>query len=367
MTNRAIAHARLRASRLLDGGALASAIDVVRWFGAVQSQDVPGAMWAVAQRLPPGTTLEAIGHAFDAGEIVRTHAMRPTWHFIAPDDLRWIQDLTGPRVRQANAAINRRALQLTETDFDTAARVLRSELSGGRVRTRDELREPWLAAGVAIREPLALAYLAMEAELRAIICSGPRRGRQPTTYMLVDERIPPAPPRERDDALRALTIRYFTSHGPALVRDMSWWSGLTITDVRRGIELAGGALERRAIEDGDYIAAVGGFEPPDVPAPFIRLLSNYDEVVGSYADYGPVLEPGFAAPNWTFDAVGPHVLMRDGLIVGGWRRALTLKRITVTVTAFTALDAAERAALDEEAERFARFFGLPVDLRMVEG
>src|SRR5690349_2504976 len=120
-------------------------------------------MWAVAQRMPPGTTVEDVDRAFDAGEIVRTHAMRPTWHFLAPDELRWIQELTGPRVRQANASINRRRLHLSEDDFAVAARVLREELGGGNVRTRDELREPWTTAGVEIREPIALAYLAMEA------------------------------------------------------------------------------------------------------------------------------------------------------------------------------------------------------------
>jgi len=202
----------------------------------------------------------------------------------------------------------------------------------------------------------------MEAELRAIICSGPRRGRQPTTYALVDERIPPTPPRERDDALRDLTVRYFTSHGPALVRDMSWWSGLTITDVRRGIDLAGAALERRPIDDKEYVAAVGGFEPPDLRSPHVLLLSNYDEVAGSYTDYGPVLDPAHDPPNWTFDAVGPHVLMRDGLVAGGWRRGLERSRVKVTVSAFVPLRRAERAALDEEADRFGSFFDLPVEL-----
>jgi len=367
VTNRAIAHARLRASRLLGGDCvLPSAVDVVRWFGAVQSQDVPGAMWAVAQRMAPGTTVEEVGSAFDAGEIVRTHALRPTWHFLAPDELRWIQALTGPRVRQGNAALNRRSFHLTDEDFATAISVIREELRGGRTRTRDEFRAPLAAAGIEVGQPIVLAYLAMEAELTAAICSGPRLGRQATTYSLVDERIPPTPDRDRDEALRDLVVRYFTSHGPALVRDMSWWSGLTVTDLRRGIELAAGALERRTVDGQDYLAAPGGFEPPPVDTPFVRLLSNYDEYLGSYVDYSPIFDPALPKARNVADVLGAHIVVRDGFVVGGWRRALGPKAVTVSVTLLLPLDAREREALAAEAEAHGRFFGVPVDLRVVE-
>ena len=362
MTNRAIAHARLGNSRLV-GPPLASAVDVVRWFGAVQSQDLPGALWAVSQRMGPRTTLADLEASFDAGEIVRTHALRPTWHFVAPDDLRWIQALTGPRVRQGNAALNRRALHLTDQDYATAIRVIQDELRGGRIRTRDDFREPLAAAGLAIREPIVLAFLAMEAELTAVISSGPRIGRQATTYALVDERIPPTPARDRDDALRDLTTRYFSSHGPALVRDMSWWSGLTASDVRRGIELAAGALERRTIDGREYVAATGGFEPAAVEAPFVRLLSNYDEYLGSYVDYSPIFDPALPKARTVADVLGSHIVIRDGFVVGGWRRAVRPKALGVTVTLILPLDAAERDALVTEADGFGRFFGLPVELR----
>jgi hypothetical protein len=324
-------------------------------------------MWAVAQRMPPGATVEDLGAALDAGEIVRTHSMRPTWHFLAPDELRWIQALTGPRVRQANASLNRRAFHLTDEDFATAIGVIRGELRGGRTRTRDDFRAPLAAAGIDVGEPIVLAYLAMEAELTAAICSGPRLGRQATTYALVDERIPPATERDRDDALRDLTVRYFTSHGPALVRDMSWWSGLTVTDLRRGIELAGVALERQTIDGLEYVAATGGFEPAPVPAPFVRLLSNYDEYLGSYVDYSPIVDPALPKARNVADVLGAHIVVRDGFVVGGWRRALGPKKVTVTVTLLLPLDAREREALAAEAEAIGRFFGVPADLRVIEG
>jgi hypothetical protein len=184
--------------------------------------------------------------------------------------------------------------------------------------------------------------------------------------MLVDDLIPATPARPRDDMLRDLTVRYFTSHGPALAKDMAWWSGLTVTDVRRGIELAGDALEVRTIDEKAYVAAGGSFEPAEVPEPFVRLLSNYDEYLGSYADYSPIFDPALPKARTVADVLGAHIVIRDGLVVGGWRRGLTTKLATVTATLLLPLGRAEHAALEAEAEAFGRFHGLPVQLRLVE-
>ena len=189
-----------------------------------------------------------------------------------------------------------------------------------------------------------------------------------STYQLVEERIAPAPPLSRDDALRELTVRYFTSHGPALAHDMSWWSGLTVGDVRRGIELAGDALEGRRVDGKDYWSAAGVFEagPADVPEPFVRLLSNYDEYLGSYADYSPIFDPALPKARNVADVLGAHIVVRDGFVVGGWRRGLGRDRATVTVTLLIPLTAPEQTALEAEADVFGRFVGLPVDVEMVQ-
>lgn len=367
MTNRAVAHARLRNSRLV-GPPSETALDVVRWLGAVQSQDVPGALWALARRMPPGTTMEEVGAAFDAGSIVRTHALRPTWHFLAPDELRWIQALTGERVHRAAGTMYRR-LGLGAAEFAGAEAVMRDTLAGGRALTRDELGRAIGAAGIGVdvADSLVTTHLAMHAELEAVICSGPRRGKQ-FTYQLVAERLPATPARARDDALRDLVSRYFASHGPASVHDASWWSGLTVRDIRRGVELAGDALEPRSLDGRELWAAAGSFDPtPElVPEPFVRLLSNYDEYLGSYADYSPIYDAALPRARNVGDVLGSHIVIRDGLVVGGWRRALTDRSATVTVTLLVPLSPAERAALDAEAETYGAFLGVPVELRFAE-
>jgi hypothetical protein len=365
VTNRAIAHARLRNSRLV-GPALPTPEAVVGWFGAVQSQDVPAALWGIAQRMPPEAepTIDELGRAMDDGRVSRTHAMRPTWHFLVPAELRWIQALTGGRVHQVAGTMYRR-VGLGPDEFRRAEAAIVEALRGGRALTRDELAEAVAPTGIDLADSLVITHLAMHAELDALIVNGPRRGKQ-ATYALVDERIPPAPTVAPADALRELTIRYFRSHGPALVHDMAWWSGLTVTNVREGIELAGAALERRRVDGKDYWAAAGAFDPEPglVPDPHVLLLPNYDEALGSYRDYSPVLDDALPRARTTADVLGTHLVVRDGLVVGGWRRAFARDRVTVTAILLLPLTSVERDALAAAAERFGRFLGLPVDLEV---
>ncbi|MEA2545297.1 MAG: hypothetical protein QOI09_570 [Chloroflexota bacterium] len=365
MTNRAIAHVRLRNSRLV-GPPLPTPEDVVGWFGAVQSQDVPGALWGIAQRLSPEArpSIDSIGADMDDGRFVRTHALRPTWHFLVPGELRWIQALTGGRVHQVARTMYRR-VGLGPDEFRRADAAMVDALRGGHALTRDELAGAVAPTGIDLADGLVITHVAMHAELDALIVSGPRRGKQ-ATYMLADERIPSASAMAPPDALRELTVRYFQSHGPALVHDMAWWSGLTVTSVREGIELAGDALEGRRVDGKDYWAAVGAFDPEPglVPEPHVLLLPNYDEALGSYRDYSPVMDDALPRAHGVNDVLGAHIVVRDGFVVGGWRRALARDRVTVTVTLLIALTADELDALDVAAADFGRFLGLPVDLRV---
>jgi hypothetical protein len=365
VTNRAIAHARLRNSRLV-GPPLTTPEDVVGWFGAVQAQDVPGALWAIAQRLPRdgGATIDQLGAAMDDGRILRLHALRPTWHFLVPAELRWIQALTGSRVHQVNGAMYRR-LGLVGDAFERADAVLRDVLAGGRALIREEIRAALAATGIDLGESPVTTHITMHAELDGLIANGPRRGKQ-ATYMLVDDRVRSDPPVAPADPLGELTARYFTSHGPALAHDMAWWSGLTVASVREGIALAGARLEGRRVDGKEYWAGAGAFDPDPgfVPEPHVLLLPNYDEAIASYRDYGPVLDAALPAPNWVNDSVGAHIVVRDGLVVGGWRRSLERNRAMVNVTLGIAFTPDELDALGAAAERFGRFVGLPTELRV---
>ena len=214
---------------------LKTPLEVVSSLGAVQAQDYSGARWALGLRTN-GLTDARAEKAFDDGTILRTHVLRPTWHFVAPADIRWMLALTGPRVMTRMAPYNR-LLELDRAAFEKSRRALERTLRDGRHLTRAELGTALERGGITARGP-RLAHLAMDAELQGIICSGPRRGAQ-FTYALVEERAAPAPVLTRDEALAELTRRYFTSHGPASIRDFVWWSGLTTPDARLGLAMLG--------------------------------------------------------------------------------------------------------------------------------
>src|SRR3982751_4487075 len=81
---------------------LTTATQLVARLGAVQAQDYGGAKWAIIQRTV-GLSEAAIESEISSARIIRTHVLRPTWHFVAAEDLRWMLELTAPRVHGANA------------------------------------------------------------------------------------------------------------------------------------------------------------------------------------------------------------------------------------------------------------------------
>src|SRR3954447_736776 len=100
-----LAHRRMHNLRL-SGPPLASVEDAVRWLGAVQSQDYGPAKWSIGQRTI-GVDDGDLDRAFDEGALLRTHVLRPTWHFVLPADIRWMLALTAPRVHALNAYMYR--------------------------------------------------------------------------------------------------------------------------------------------------------------------------------------------------------------------------------------------------------------------
>ncbi len=238
-----IAARRLQAQWLV-GEPAALAVDVVRRLGAVQSQDYAGGKWALGQRTH-GTTDAELDRLFDKGGILRTHVMRPTWHFVLPEDIYWLLDLTGPRVRRILAG-RYRQLEIDDGVVAGAKAAFSAALAGGRSLTRPELGEVLRVAGIA-PDGQRLPHLLMAAELDGVIVSGPRHGKQ-FTYALLTERAPQARLLDRTESLVELTRRYFRSHGPAQLQDFVWWSGLTVADARSGITLAGGTLDHQIME-----------------------------------------------------------------------------------------------------------------------
>ena len=350
---------RLARQRLL-GALHKSPAEAVASLGAVQSQDYPGAKWAVGQRVAKATDA-SIEAAFNRGDIVRVHALRPTWHFVAPADLRWIQALTGPRVQRILAVYDRK-LGLDDKTLAKAFRLLERALRDRSFKTRAELAAALKAGGISAAGQ-TLAHIMGHAELTALACSGPQRGKL-ATYALVEEWVPPAKSLTRDEALAELTRRYFTSHGPATVKDFVWWSGLTVKDTRAGLDSIGARSE-----------PVGDLTLWHMPAPRVKvpsasgsahLLPNYDEYLVAYKDRMFVVPPTFKTmvAEQRMD-IFAHFLIVNGRLAGTWRRTIAGDAVKVSVELHRQLSPSDTRSVTAATDRLAGFLGLTSTLEFV--
>ncbi|MBC7813436.1 MAG: AlkZ family DNA glycosylase [Burkholderiales bacterium] len=333
-------------------------VEVIQWLGAVQSQDYTGARWAVGLRMH-GMDDAAIDKLFNDGAILRTHVPRPTWHFIAPEDIRWMLMLLGPRVHQASAYMYR-TNGLDDALFARSNETMAKALQGGKQLTREELALELQRVGIESVEGFRLTYLVMVAELTGVICSGPKRGKQ-YTYALLDERAPNAKTMSRDEALAELTKRYFRSHGPATLKDFSLWSGLTITDAKAGVAMLGAQIVSEKVDGKDYWFAPSVAVVRDV-APYAYLLSNYDEYIGGSSYYGAL--PSQRLVSEIIDErLFVHAIVIDGAIAGMWRRTFEKNTVVIEPKFLRPLTDAEQAALNAAALRYGEFMGLEAVLQ----
>ncbi len=354
---------RLQTQRLT-GEPFKSPLDGIRWLTAVQSQDYAGAKWALGQRSRK-TTDAALDRLFDQGAILRTHVLRPTWHFVLPEDIGWLLALTGPRIRAGLVARNR-DLEIDDKVAARAEELFTAALAGGRHLTRAELGEA-LSAGRISPAGQRLPHLLMRAELDAVIASGPRRGKQ-FTYALLEERVPKARVLDRDAAVAELTVRYFRSHGPAQIQDFVWWSGLRMADARAGIAVAGKALEHRAIEGKDFWFESDARARMKVGT-VAHLLPNFDEYIVAYRDRAAAVhaERPFEAKLFAFGSILSNVVTVAGKVRGSWRRTLARDGVRVEARMLDRLKPAESLAVEAAGRRLGDFLERPVEVSVSNG
>ncbi len=336
---------------------LASPLEVVRTLGAVQSQDYIGGKWGIGQRTIAATDAD-IERELTAGTIVRTHVLRPTWHFVAAEDIRWMLALTGPRVRAILASYDKK-LEIDAKVLARSEKALTKALANENHLTRVELRQILEKARIGADGTQRLAHIVMHAEQTGLICSGLRRGKQ-STYALLDERLPAVKPLSREDALKELARRYFLTRGPATVHDFSWWSGLTVADSRRGLESVQSLLEKGDVHGRTYWFA-GSAPSPKSASNTAHLLPNYDEYFIGLKDRSAmselVKERVVGLPGDTFVA---NVVAVGGQLAGGWSRAVGPRNAKVVVRLVTRVTDGQLRAIKAQVGRYSGFLGLPV-------
>jgi len=322
-------------------------LDVVRSLLALQAQDFAGALWSVGLR--SGATRAAVVAAHEAGAFVRSWPMRGTLHLIAADDLPWMLELTATRAMAA-AAGRHRQLELDDADFARAERIALRTLDGATA-TRAELLAAFEADGLSTAGQRGAHILLRLAQLGATVLTGQDR------WARLDA-VAPSPRRlDRDAALHELALRYFSSHGPATVADLAWWTGLTLADARAGAATARDELEELELDGATYLMRPG-LEPAK---PAVHLLPGFDENLLGYTDRsaplaGAHLETIVPGSNGMFLA---NVVV-NGEIVGTWRREESKKGVAVRFAPFRPLTDAQRAGFDRAASRYARYLGVPL-------
>jgi hypothetical protein len=349
---------RMRNQRIVQGS-VCSASDVVSWAGAVQAQEFIPAMWGLGLRVGTHAVERELLRAFDEGRILRTHVMRPTWHFVTPRDIRWMLELTAPRVHRVMASYNRQ-MGLDPGVLTRAATLVEKALAAESPLSRPELGARLARAGLDFRGP-HLAHIMLYAELERLICSGPRRGGR-STYVLLSDRALRAVRLSREESLAELARRYFRSHGPATLRDFMWWSGLAAADARQ----AAAMIRAKRVDIGGRAYWTSGPPPDGAALPTdAHLLPIYDEYLVAYRDrdavpHGPSVLSAGARGYVTFQ----HALIIGGQVAGTWRTTRTKSTASVDVVPLKRLTHADKRLVDEAVRRYERFIEVPVVWRL---
>ncbi len=350
MTLTEIAQYRLSNQQLADTK-IKSAVEMVEWLGAVQGQEYAQTKWGLGLRLPHLSDND-IENELNEGKILRTHLLRPTWHFVSAKDIRWLLNLTAPRVHQANAYMYRQ-LELDDNIFNCCNDILIKTLQDGKQLTRDNINEEFKKHKI-IAKGHRLSYIMMYAELEGIICSGARQGNQ-FTYALLDERVKHKKSLEKDEALAKLTTRYFNSRNPATVKDFATWSGLTISDCKKGIEMIKPLLKKEIIEQQEYF-----FNPnislTDKQPDKIYLLPIYDEFIMGYKDRNAIMALENNA-SFRYDCM----IVFNGQVIGTWKRTILKNGIDLEYDFFKPLNKHQNKTFDEAVNRFSEFTNLKIN------
>lgn len=324
--------------------------DLVSRMGAMQAQDPNMIKWAVGVRLP-GITEKTVEEAINRGDVIRTHLLRPTWHLVAADDLLWMLRLTAPHIKSSMRS-RLRQLGLTEDILAKSNLIIRKALGHGNHLTRQELTAELQKAGIPTTENRS-SHLFIHAELDEVICSGALRGKQ-TTYALLEERVPPTAIPDREESLARLASRYFTSHCPATLQDFIWWSGLSVTDAKRAVEMIKPGFVIEKTEAQEYLLPDTFSFKKDRSEP-VHALPAFDEFLISYKDRTASLPPKHHHKAVSNNGIFHPVITVQGKIAGTWKRTIKKNQVHIETRYLESVEKDVRSRVKKAFTRFARF------------
>lgn len=328
--------------------------ELVSWMGAMQAQNYSMVRWAVGMRLGSGT-IQTVEEALRKGEILRTHVMRPTWHLVAAEDIRWMLKLSAKRIISANDSFAKgRDLDIPDELYTKSYNLLEKILCGKKSLTRQEIAEHFSRSGISVDNNRMNRFMA-RAEQVGIVCSGEDKGSK-YTYMLLEERVAPVPEITKDESLARLARSYFRSHSPAVLQDFIWWSGLPATDAKQAVYLIESELTAEPW-NGQTWYIHDASRTRGKTAGCLHLLPSYDEYLLGYKDRTDVLPKEHYPKAFTNNGLFFPVLLHDGHVVGNWNKSAKKGNLLVEHSCFRSDDCIDEVLLNREKERYSKFLG----------
>lgn len=349
MTHSEISHHRL-VSQLLYKTANLSPPEIVHHFGAMQAQDYAMAKWAIGSRCDAAE--KEIEEEINSGKIIRTHILRPTWHFVSPDDIYWMLDVSAPQVKRFTASAAKK-YGFDSKKLDQLNNSIEKLLSGNNHLTRDEIMQE-LGIKKTSKEDFLSAAIMMNAELDGLVCNGRMKGRQ-ITYALLEERVKkPKIKLTKEEALNKLAKRYFESHGPATVLDFSWWSGFPPTTCKKAIDAIMLQLESAEIDNQIYYFVNQSIDTYNLKKS-IYFLPAFDEILISYKTREASILPENHSKTFTNNGIFKPIIIENGKVIGTWKRTIKKDHAKVETAFFDETESSKKQILFEGIKSFENY------------
>ena len=348
MTQNDVANTRL-ISQQINATKFKTAKEIVGWMGAMQAQDFNMAKWAIGLR-SKNATEQNIDAAINSGEIIRTHLLRPTWHFVSSEDIYWMIELTAPRIKSSMKGRNIQ-LELSENIFKKANNIIEKALSGNINLTRKELLNELNKTKIETDNNRA-SHILFNAELEGIICSGKMKEKQ-TTYALLNERIEKPAQIKKEEALYKLASKYFESHCPATLQDFIWWSGLSVSDAKHALELIKSNFISEKINLKEYWFP-DSFSVPKKFKESVFLLPAFDEFLISYKDRSATIISEHQRKAFSNNGIFWPTIVMNGQVSGIWKREIKKAKIIIETNFFYQQNK-EVKQIQKAAEKFGYF------------
>ena len=350
MTHQEISHHRLVSQKLLETNSN-SPEEIVRHLGAMQAQDYGMAKWAIGSRCD--ATEKEIEDVINSGKIIRTHILRPTWHFVSADDIHWMLDVSGPQVKRIILSETKK-YGYDEKEFERINSNIEKILAGNNHLTREEIIQELNIKKVSGEYYLSPVLIMMYAELSGLVCNGKMKGKE-ITYALLEEKVSkPQSKLTKEEGLAKLAKRYFESHGPATLLDFSWWSGFPQTTAKLAIISIESELNSVEIDNQKYWFGTN-FTGVDNFCESVHFLPAFDEILISYKTREASILLEHQSKAFTNNGIFKSIILENGKVIGTWKRTLKKDHAKIETQFFNETEDHKKSILFEGIKSFEKY------------